>query len=305
MLISTRVALIAAVLLAACLLIAVGSTAPAAAASPAKCWQNAAGDQVCEVTSISPGSPGGGGPGGGSSGPAATCEDSFPSDWCAAPSGAWWSNGRQCWVAPLSPQPPAGDPLWQGRTTGTIYQCRAPESPAFRGTADVVFFWSDTEAQPVDPAVLAQTAIDSMELTAPTVGATPLPGPDAVSLIGLPTWLWVQSPGTRSWGPITATASAGGVTTTATAKVARVVWDMGDGSTITCTNPGTAWTPAQGTGDSPTCGYRYRTPGQRTITATTHWQVDWSGAGQTGTIPLALSGTRQIDVTQLRAVISR
>ena len=31
-----------------------------------------------------------------------------------------------------------------------------------------------------------------MNLVAPTVGATPLPKATAVSLIGLPTWLWID-----------------------------------------------------------------------------------------------------------------
>jgi len=156
----------------------------------------------------------------------------------------------------------------------------------------------------VNPAQLGREAVDSMNLVAPTVGATPRPSAEPVSLIGLPTWLWIDSADEHSWGPITRTASAGGVTVTATAKVAKVAWDMGDGNTVTCTTKGTEWTPAKGTGDSPTCGYRYTSRGERTITATTFWEVDWSGAGQSGTITFAMSGTRDVNVVELRAVIT-
>jgi hypothetical protein len=295
--------------LAAAALLTAAVAAPASAADPATCSSGWDKIRTCSVTASSgPNDPGTGshdGQGGPATKPA-TCEDSFPSTWCTPKiPGGWWSSSSQCWVAQLNPQPAAGDPLWKGNTTGAVYSCEGPVPPAFRGTSDITFFWSDTLPQQVDPAVLAQTAIDSMDLSAPAVGATPLPGPEAVSLIGLPTWLWIGTPDEHTWGPITRTATAGAVTTTATATVTEVVWDMGDGSTVTCANTGTAWTPAQGTGDSPSCGYRYNAPGKRTITATTHWQVDWSGAGQSGVIPLTLAGSRQIDVVELRAVISR
>ena len=45
-------------------------------------------------------------------------------------------------------------------------------------------------------------------------------------------------------------------------------------------------------------------PGHRTITATTYWNVDWSGAGQSGTITFDLTGSRQITVVELHAMIA-
>ncbi len=295
-----------AALAAAALLALTGGIVPALANAPAECVRTAAG-QVCSVTASPPGRPGTVTPvKGGTPARPAACEDSFPITWCAPPpaAGAWWSPDRECWIAPLTPSPPHGDPMWKGNTTGAIYLCWPPETPAFRGTGNVTYFWSAAPPPQVDPAVLAEAAVESMDLQPPAVGATPLPSPDAVSLIGLPTWLWIEAPGEHSWGPITRTAAAGGVTVTATAQVTKVVWDMGDGGTVTCTGQGTKWSPAMGAGDSPDCGYRYRTAGRRTITATTYWQVAWSGAGQSGTIALDMSGTRPVDVVELRAVIS-
>ncbi len=66
----------------------------------------------------------------------------------------------------------------------------------------------------------------------------------------------------------------------------------GDGTNLTCAGPGTAF-PA-GTDPkraSPDCGYTYRgsSAGQPDqaypVTATVHWTVTWSGAGQAGVFP--------------------
>ena len=225
---------------------------------------------------------------------------------CTSDKGTW-SNARQCWVEQFDPQPPKDTAVWEGNTDGAIYKCSPPSfagGPLGAGFGAPTYFWADSAPAQVNPGQLARDAVDSMNLVAPTVGATPLPKATAVSLIGLPTWLWIADADEHSWGPITRTASAGGVTVTATAKVAKVVWDMGDGNTVTCTNKGTEWTAAKGVGDSPTCGYRYNSRGERTITATTFWEVDWSGAGQSGTITFDMSGTRDVNVVELRAVIT-
>ncbi|GJF25027.1 hypothetical protein SHO565_55910 [Streptomyces sp. HO565] len=51
-------------------------------------------------------------------------------------------------------------------------------------------------------------------------------------------WLWGRQ-GETTYGPASATASAGAATVTATATVTSIRWTMGDGSTVTCTGPGT------------------------------------------------------------------
>ncbi|MGB8020606.1 MAG: hypothetical protein WCF04_05215 [Candidatus Nanopelagicales bacterium] len=283
------------------LAILVGLATPASAADPADCRYTAAG-QVCEVHAVDPGHNGATAPAGTSSPAKVTCADidGKPID-CTSEWGTW-SNDRRCWVELMSPQPPPSDPIWEDRTDGAIYWCQPPSLAGAIGGGHML--WAPAPPPQVNPSRLARQALDSMDLNAPAVGATPLPSADAVSVIGLPTWLWIDDADSHSWGPITRTASAGGVTVTATARVAKVVWDMGDGQTVTCTSQGTVWTAEKGTGDSPTCGYRYTRPGQRTITATTFWEVDWSGAGQTGTITFDMSGTRTVNVVELRAVIT-
>ncbi|WP_143204958.1 hypothetical protein [Streptomyces sp. CB02009] len=91
---------------------------------------------------------------------------------------------------------------------------------------------------------------------------------------------------------MTASATAGGVTVTATAKVSSVRWDMGDGTVVTCAGPGTRYTPDRGRSMSPDCGHRYeRTaagkPGERYEgRAMATWTVEWSAPalGDVGTL---------------------
>ena len=284
-----------------------GAVASPAAADPADCDYIPLVGQVCTVKAKPPSTPGTSTPErGSSSAKKVTCEWNGQEVDCTSDKGTW-SSDRQCWVELADPQPAKDLSVWKGNTDGAIYKCSPPSGGGgLLGVAwgTPTYFWADSAPPQVNPAALAREAVDSMNLVAPTVGATPLPSDEAVSLIGLPTWLWIDAADEHSWGPITRTASAGGVTVTATAKVAKVVWDMGDGNTVTCTNKGTEWTPAKGTGDSPTCGYRYNSRGERTITATTYWEVDWSGAGQSGTITFDMSGTRDVNVVELRAVIT-
>jgi hypothetical protein len=131
-------------------------------------------------------------------------------------------------------------------------------------------------AQPaIDPEVLARRAVDSMRLDGPDV-ASPRPG--GKYMVGVPMWLWVRQ-GETTYGPATATASAG--TVTATAQVTSIRWTMGDGTTATCAGPGTPYRGSQNMDDSPDCGHRYtRTssgqPGERfPLTATSTWTITW------------------------------
>jgi len=58
---------------------------------------------------------------------------------------------------------------------------------------------------------------------------------------------------------VAATAAAGAVSVTAVAKPVAVVWEMGDGGTVTCTGPGTPFpVGADPKSASPDCGYTYR-----------------------------------------------
>jgi hypothetical protein len=123
--------------------------------------------------------------------------------------------------------------------------------------------------------------------------------------------MWARTPDPHSYGPITATASAGGTTVTATARIFRITWDMGDGATVVCRSAGTPYRPSYGREDSPDCGHTYTTSssgqpsGKYTVTATSDWVVTWAGAGQTGTIRLdGLVRSTQIAIGEAQVLVS-
>ncbi|MGC4923832.1 ATP/GTP-binding protein [Streptomyces sp. DT197] len=202
----------------------------------------------------------------------------------------------KCRYVKLSPQPPKDSMAYQVATGG-----RAPDGPGALYTVDcpessrVSVVWradgDDDAVVAIDPEVLARQALDSMTLRPPDIAS---PRSEGTYLIGMPMWLWVdQSDSTM--GPVRASASAGSVTVTATAKVKRLLWDMGDGTTVTCTGPGTRYTADQGTAASPDCGHRYDKPGRHPVEVTAEWEVDWEvdGGGESGT----LAETRTSQVT--------
>ncbi|MFE7478568.1 ATP/GTP-binding protein, partial [Streptomyces sp. NPDC057575] len=125
---------------------------------------------------------------------------------------------------------------------------------------------------------MARRAVDAMRLTGPKVAS---PRAAGRYVVGMPMWMWATR-STSSYGPTTAKATAGGVTVTATAKVSTIQWAMGDGTTVTCTGPGTPYTPDQGKTLSPECGHRYersaadQQDGRYKGTATATWTVTWT-----------------------------
>ncbi|MFC6706496.1 hypothetical protein [Flexivirga alba] len=212
---------------------------------------------------------------------------------------AWWSPSKQCYVSVAKPQPAKSDHAWQGHKNGTIYQCDLITSR--------FFFWSATQPDgpkaPPDPVQLAREAVAAMGLKAITIGIVPGNEPGKAGLVGLPQWMWVKNPTPNTFGPITKSASAAGYTVTAIGKVHRVVWNMGDGQTITCDGPGTPYTAAAGKAKSPTCGHNeYAKQGTYTVTATSYWTITWSGIGQAGTIPVTTARRTTIRIGEAQVL---
>lgn len=145
-----------------------------------------------------------------------------------------------------------------------------------------------------------------MNMSAIDIGSYPhttAQSSESIGVVGWNVWMWVEQASDSTFGPITRSASAGGYTVTATARVAEVVWDMGNGDTVTC-GKGTKYT-GMGTSDvqSPTCGYTYTDDGDYQISATTHWVIDWTGVGQSGTITMDLvTPTEQLTIAEVQVV---
>ena len=59
----------------------------------------------------------------------------------------YWSNGYNCYISLLDPQPPAGDPNWQGHEPGdgAVYNCYQPQTDL------LIWIWSPTRHRTPGP----------------------------------------------------------------------------------------------------------------------------------------------------------
>ncbi|MEV5762681.1 ATP/GTP-binding protein [Streptomyces tendae] len=210
---------------------------------------------------------------------------------------------RDCHVRRMDPQPPPGSEYY--RDGKAVYE-QVCVTDGQDGLIDIQFVGADPGQGPpaVDPAVVAQQVVDKMRLEGPDIASPRAAGRYTV---GVPLWMWVNQSAT-TYGPNTASASAGDVTVTATAKVSKIVWQMGDGSTVTCAGPGTPYTGSSAMVESPTCGHRYSAtsadaPGGRySVTATSTWTIDWQGGGQSGQLEEIRQSDMQVAVGELQVV---
>jgi hypothetical protein len=164
--------------------------------------------------------------------------------------------------------------------------------------------------------MLARRAMAAMDLHAPVIGLTGYGKPESLQLLGLPTWMWAADPGESTTGPVERSASEDGLTVTATGRLTATVWQMGDGSVVTCAGPDAAGTPYDGSyggSPSPTCGYRYgwtsgREPGGAfTVTVTASWEVTWAvvGGGQSGVMNRSVVRSTQLRVGEVQVVTDK
>ncbi|WP_257136992.1 ATP/GTP-binding protein [Streptomyces sp. gb14] len=199
----------------------------------------------------------------------------------AAPAGTGGGASKpSCTYTRLDPQPPPENAYWKGHDRSEKGAVHGVHCPGQQGARTVWIADGEAlDAAPViDPEAVARRAAASMKLTGPAVAS-----PRAVGtyVVGMPMWMWA-TPSPSTTGPISASATAGGVTVIATAKVTTVRWAMGDGTTVTCNGPGTPYTPDRGKSMSPDCGHLYeRTahdkPGGRFRgTATATWAITWT-----------------------------
>ena len=196
-------------------------------------------------------------------------------------------------AAPASEQALLGQPA--GETPGLWYYlvCGTATVPV------VPSFFPNGPAGPPPPAVtpssVAQTALASAAIPAPSIGTNP---DTHHLLVNYPTRLFLQG----GWAPVSATATVGTVSATATATPYKVVWAMGDGSVITCDSPGSAYNPNESwaSQNPPPCGYTYANssadqPGEAyQLTATVYYHVAWTAG--------ALGGGAMADISRSQTV---
>jgi len=134
--------------------------------------------------------------------------------------------------------------------------------------------------------------------------------------VNLATWLWVSP---SVWHPFTATATAGRVSATATARPVRVEFSTGDGESVTCDGPGTPYDPNEPSSTQTTaCSHIYGSSSASqespdgnpndasyVVTATITWSVTWDVVGATGggnLPPLTTTSTTRLRVEQIESV---
>ncbi|MEU9044522.1 ATP/GTP-binding protein [Kitasatospora sp. NPDC048343] len=266
-----------------------------------------AGDGTTKPGSGGGGPSGGGGGGGGGGG--ARCVIDGAEVACSVDKYGWFNPNDSCYWKALDPQPPADSIRWKIAAgtpadwqpgQGALYSRTCLAKGAELMSGDI---YSATPPPGlggmVDPAQLAQQAVESMRLTGADIGIAPKPG--SKSLVGLPVWLWTAVKDT-TWGPKVASVSAGGITVTATAHVDRIIWTTGDGATETCRSPGKPYLPEYGAAQ-PECGHTYTKAGQYEINATSKWVVDWTATtGQGGRITTDRQAATAVTIAEAQAL---
>lgn len=219
-----------------------------------------------------------------------------------------WSSYASSWCRSAPVQPALDDPIWEGETTGSIYECTRPGFDGLPNPGETVLRWlpapPEAAAAP-DPEDLARRLLASIDFEAPELGMFPRgDSPERMSYVGWRMWLWAESSSSLQWGPVSDSLSQGGVTVSLTARVSGVEWNMGDGKSVSC-GKGTPWSEAVTGGRnvaSPDCGHVYSEDGRYTVTVTSSWDVEWSGGGRSGSLPFTLSREADVLVGELQSV---
>jgi hypothetical protein len=267
----------------------------------------------CYIIASDGGSAGGGG-GGGSGGGGAGGQKCFDPQLgqipCYRPGMGWFNSTDGCYFNRLSL--PADDPAWQGHdpANGFVYNVYCWDGGGAGWVlTDSRYLTSPPPGYGGGPTILelAVQAINRLPITGPAIQLAPKPAAGSAGLVGLPVWMWSDNTA-ATWGPATASASAGGVTVTATARAQKIVWSMGDGGTVDCASTGTPYRGRYGNKPSPTCGYLYTEPsrnrpgGRYPISATTTWEVTWSGGGESGVVTVTRSSTSSVRIDEMQVV---
>jgi hypothetical protein len=212
-------------------------------------------------------------------------------------------------------------------TKGTLSTAKCPVQSNLPGLPDGVRYvthqiWTLNGATPApppppDPAELARSVASQLTVPAPVLHVS---SPGERVAVKVPVWLWVDDQ-----PALTASVSAGGLTVTARAVLTSTDWSMGEpvgnpdeggagqGTSFTCTGPGTS--PPAGVNRSvvPPCGYTYiwRSDAARTggtgawqVQAVAHWTMAWQATnGAQGTIPLQATAATQVTVGEWRVAL--
>jgi hypothetical protein len=191
----------------------------------------------------------------------------------------------------------------QHSATGRWLEYRCPGV----GAVQVGDYFLVPEGGLVDPYQLAADALASVRIEAPSIQTSP--SQNGRLYVQVPTWLWVDR---TWWEPHEATASAGRVSSTVRAVPVATTWTMGDGTSVSCRGPGTAWRPGLSE-DASDCTHTFRRSsasqpgGTFDIEATVTFEVSWtSNVSGGGALPaIARTSTLAVEVGEIQAIGTR
>lgn len=201
-----------------------------------------------------------------------------------------------------------------GPTPGSWYSVTCTNQSTGANTTETEWIpdAAAAETPAIDPYSVARQAERSLRLPPPSLELNP----SALSVVNLPTWLWIDG---IIWHSFWVTATVGSVSATAVATPTSVTWAMGDGDVTICDGPGTPYNPALPADEQSTsCDYTYlsSSEGQPSpngnpngdsydVVATVDWMVSWSVQGASGggdLPPLTTSSPRPVRVEQVESV---
>lgn len=210
---------------------------------------------------------------------------------------------------------PGGDKQWNGSNTKKAVVTPSAQDRCWSATHELSCFGDSGGRQQGDTgpdnlilggniaAGLAVSLVTQLDLPTPTPTFSPDPNNNEWKMLAVGFPIWLTAGDTRT---VTTTRSAAGLTVTLTARWRSTTFDMGDGQSVTCTKMSTYSEAVRAGSPSPTCGHTYTKPslpkGTYTVRTTSNWDVDWSVAGFSGTVPAYNTASASIPIGELSAL---
>lgn len=255
-------------------------------------------------------------PGSGATQPA--CHDIYSGEPtpCTEPNAGVWFGSQGCYAFLLEPQPPAGDPMWEGHDPGdgTIWGCDVDF------TSNGNTFFVPGRPPVVNAADLARQLIARAPFEVADVRTAPVS--TFHTYVNVQNWVWVPA---NQWHEVSVSLTANGATVTLRATPSKLEVDMGDGARpLVCRSAGREWRQGMTDAATTSCSYAYKKvstvngagqykAGERfTMQGRLFYTVAWtctgncSGAsGTLGEFPAPVGTAQQLEVRQRQTVVTR
>ncbi|MFI7449676.1 hypothetical protein ACIBQX_19430 [Nonomuraea sp. NPDC049714] len=164
--------------------------------------------------------------------------------------------------------------------------------------------WIANQHAPDASEQLARRAYKQIPIAVPQVLTAPPRGREG--LVGLPHWFFLAD---GQWAAKSKRVRAGSTWAEATAKPQRMTIETGDGRTITCHGPGTAFDPHRPIEvQRSTCSHLYKQPAHANqVTVSVTWAGTWRGSGGAGGVlpPITRSVTFPVRIVEAQALVTK